>query len=131
GRSPGKIERGNFQRLQALDSVQVGIPAQLLRNRPDIIRAEYQFRNAFELTQSARAYFYPQLTITAEGGFQSLELADLLNPASVFANIIGGLTQPIFQNGTNKRRLEVAKAQQRQALYSLKQTIINAGREVS
>lgn len=131
GRPPSEFEHGEFENLDALDSLEVGIPAQLLRNRPDIIRAEYQFRSAFELTQSARAYFYPQLTITAEGGFQNLELVDLLNPASIFANIIGGLTQPIFQNGTNKRRLEVAKAQKLQALYNLKRTVINAGREVS
>lgn len=131
GRAPGEIHRGAFANLDALDSLNAGVPAQLLRNRPDIIRAEYAFRSAFELSQSARAYFYPQLRITAEGGFQNFELSDLLDPASVFANIIGGLTQPIFQNGTNKRRLEVAKAHQRQALYSFKNTVINAGREVS
>jgi NodT family efflux transporter outer membrane factor (OMF) lipoprotein len=131
GRPPSEIKHGEFESLNALDSLKVGIPAQLLRNRPDIIRAEYQFRSAFELTQSAKAYFYPQLTITAEGGFQNLKLVDLLNPASIFANIIGGLTQPIFQNRTNKRRLEVAKAQQRQALYNFKNTVLNAGLEVS
>lgn len=131
GRPPGDIKRSSFEELHVLDSLEVGVPAQLLRNRPDIIRAEYQFRSAFELTQSARAYFYPQLTVTAEGGFQSFELVDLLNPASVFANIIGGLAQPVFQNGTNKRRLEVAKAQERQAYYTFRNTVINAGREVS
>lgn len=131
GRPPNEIRRSEFEALDALDSLEVGVPAQLLRNRPDIIQAEYQFRSAFELAQSARAYFYPQLTITAEGGFQSFELSNLLNPASIFANIIGGLTQPIFQNGTNKRRLEVAKAQKRQAYFNFKSTVINAGREVS
>jgi len=131
GRPPSDIQRSEFESIDGLDSLHVGVPAQLLRNRPDIIQAEYQFRSAFELTQSAHAYFYPQLTLTAEGGFQSFDVEDLLDPGSIFANIVGGLTQPIFQNGVNKRRLEVARSQQRVAFFTLKNTIISAGSEVS
>jgi outer membrane protein TolC len=107
------------------------VPAQLLRNRPDIIAAEYAFRSAFEQTNNARAYFYPSFRLTAEGGFQSLETKNLFEPGSVFYNLIAGLTQPIFNNGQNKARLKRTKAQQEQALLQLRRAILNAGREVS
>lgn len=131
GRSPGPIERTSLQRQNPIDSLATGVPAQLLRNRPDIIASEYAFRNAFELTNNARAYFYPSFTLTAEGGFRSLDTQDLFQPGSVFYNLIGGLTQPILNRGQNRARLKQSKARQQQALNNLRSTILDAGREVS
>ena len=131
GRPPGPIERTTLAEQAALDSLATGVPAQLLRNRPDIIAAEYSFRSAFQLTNSARAYFYPSLTLTAEGGYQSLELKDLLRPGSLFYNLIGGLTQPIFARGQNRARLLQRRAEQEQALLDLRSSILQAGSDVS
>ncbi|MDR8394031.1 efflux transporter outer membrane subunit [Aliifodinibius sp. S!AR15-10] len=131
GRTPGTIERSSLAEQEPIDSLSTGVPAQLLRNRPDILAAEYSFRSAFELTNNARAYFYPSFTLTAEGGYQSLSTQDLFQPGSVFYNIIGGLTQPLFNNGRNLARLKQSKAQQQQALLQLRSSILNAGREVS
>ncbi len=131
GRPPGPIESTSLAAQEPLSAPDAGIPASLLRNRPDIIRAEYAFRQAFHLTNNARTYFYPSIRLTASGGFRSLILSDLLQPASIFANVIAGLTQPIFNNGINEARLTSAKARQKQALLQLKQTIITAGSEVT
>jgi len=131
GRAPGSIERTSLEQQDPIDSLATGVPAQLLRNRPDIIAAEYNFRRAFELTNNARAYFYPSFTVTAEGGFRSLDTQDLFQPGSIFYNIIGGLTQPIFNKGQNRARLKQSKAQQQQALFQLKSTILEASSEVS
>lgn len=131
GRAPGDIRRTSLNKQEPLDSLATGVPAQLLRNRPDIIAAEYAFRSAFELTNNARAYFYPSFTLTAEGGFQSLETQDLFQPGSVFYNLVAGLTQPIFNRGQNRARLKRTKAQQKQALLDLKSTVINASQEVA
>src|SRR5699024_5358224 len=131
GRAPGTIKRSSLARQDPIDSLAIGLPAQLLRNRPDIIAAENAFRSAFELTNNARAYFYPSFTLTAEGGFQSLETKNLFEPGSVFYNLIAGLTQPIFNKGQNRARLKTSKAQQEQALLELKNTILKAGSEVS
>lgn len=131
GRAPGSIQRGSLSEQEPLDSLSTGVPAQLLRNRPDIIAAENAFRSAFELTNNARAYFYPSFTLTAEGGFRSLETQDLFKPGSVFYNLIGGLTQPIFNRGQNRARLKRTKAQQKQALNRLRSTILTAGSEVA
>ena len=50
---------------------------------------------------------------------------------SVFYNIVAGLTQPIFNQGLNKARMQIAKAQQKEAYYAYQQTLLNAGEEVS
>ncbi|WP_073062354.1 efflux transporter outer membrane subunit [Fodinibius roseus] len=131
GRAPGSIERTSLSEQHPIDSLATGIPAQLLRNRPDIIAAEYSFRNAFELTNNARAYFYPSFTLTARGGYQSLQTEDLFQPGSLFYNLAAGLTQPIFNRGQNRARLKRSKARQKQALLELRSTILDASSEVS
>jgi outer membrane protein TolC len=131
GRTPGDIERTTLADQALLDSLATGVPAQLLRNRPDVIAAEYRYRSAFEGTNSARAAFYPSLTLTAEGGFESLEAGDLLVPGSLFYNLIGGLTQPIFAQNQNEARLDRRRARQTQARLELRRTLLTAGSEVS
>jgi NodT family efflux transporter outer membrane factor (OMF) lipoprotein len=131
GRSPGPIERTTLDAQQPIDSLQTGLPSQLLRNRPDVIEAEYAFRKAFEVTNVARTYFYPSLSITAQGGLYALGVKDFFNAGSLFGSVIGGLTQPIFAQGQNKARLRQDQAAQAQALNSYRSTLLNAGAEVS
>ncbi|AWG27362.1 hypothetical protein FK004_15340 [Flavobacterium kingsejongi] len=83
------------------------------------------------MINTAKTYFYPSLTITAQGGLSDEKLSDFFNTSTLFGNIIGGLTQPIFNKGLNKQRLEIAKAQQQEYLATLKKTLLTAGNEVS
>lgn len=131
GRSSQPIERGSLENQNFDADIKVGVPATLLSNRPDVIASEYGLINAFELTNVARSNFYPSLTLTANGGFQSLELDQLLNANSLFATLVGGLTQPIFNQRRIKTQHEVVKAQQEQALLAFKNTLLTAGNEVS
>ena len=131
GRTPGVIIRDSLNEQQVRTDLQTGIAAQLLSHRPDVQEAEYQLRYNFELTNIAKSYFYPSLTITAQGGFSNLSLSKLFNATSLFGNIIGGLTQPIFNQGINKQRLTVSKAQQEESLAAFQKTLLNAGLEVS
>lgn len=129
---PGKkIERGTFENQNFEPAIQLGVSAQLLRNRPDVVAAEYAFINAFELTNVARSNFYPQFRITATGGFQSIELRDWINTNSLFANILTGLTQPLLNGRQIRTRYEIAKAQNEQALVRFEQSLLNASKEVS
>lgn len=130
GRQPGALNRTKLDEQKTIDSLQTGIPSQLLKNRPDVQQAQYAFRSAFENTNVAHTYFYPQLTITASGGWANLQLKDFFN-GSIFYNIAAGLTQPIFNQGINKARLKTAQAQQLEALYGFQQTLLVAGQEVS
>lgn len=131
GRSFQPIQRGALENQNFDAEIKVGVPATLLSNRPDVIASEYGLINAFELTNVARSNFYPSLTLTANSGFQSLELDQLLNANSLFATLVGGLTQPIFNQRRIKTQHEVAKAQQEQALLAFKNTLLTAGNEVS
>lgn len=131
GRSSQPIQRGSLENQNFDADIKVGVPATLLSNRPDVIASEYGLINSFELTNVARSNFYPSLTLTANSGFQSLELDQLLNANSLFATLVGGLTQPIFNQRRIKTQHEVAKAQQEQALLAFKNTLLTAGNEVS
>ncbi|MVO09666.1 efflux transporter outer membrane subunit [Flavobacterium sp. TP390] len=131
GKAPGAVARSTFEEQQIEADVSVGLPAYLLSKRPDVVAAELNFRNTFELTNVARSYFYPSLTVNATGGLQALELKDWFNTKSIFANIITGLTQPIFNQRQNKTRLEVAKANQQKAYLQYEKALLVAGKEVS
>jgi len=131
GRNPGPIVRGSLAEQEITASLKTGIPAQLLANRPDVQEAEYQFRYGFEMTNMARKYFYPSLTITATGGFTSTDLSQMFNASSVFWSIVGGLTQPVFNQGQNRQRLRVARANQEEYLIAFKRTLLTAGEEVA
>ena len=127
---PGSIDRSTMASQSIPADLATGVPAQLLQNRPDVQQAELAFRGAFENTNLARTYFYPSLTLTATGGFSNLELKNFFDH-SVFYNLAGGLTQPIFNQGLNKARLKTAQSLQVQALNNFQQSLLVAGQEVS
>lgn len=130
GQAPGPVERGVLGTQIIPEKIAVGMPAQLLENRPDVRQAEFNFRVAFESTNLAKTYFYPSLTLTASTGFSNLEIKDFFTN-SIFYSIIGGLTQPLFNNGLNKMRLTTAQSQQLQAYNNFQQSLLVAGQEVS
>jgi multidrug efflux system outer membrane protein len=131
GIMPQHFKRSSLDVQKIEQELKVGVPATLLRNRPDVMAAEYGLIQSFELTNVARSNFYPSLTLTASGGFQSLDFDELFNTNSLFANIVGGLTQPIFNQRKIKTQQEVAVAEQEQALLLFKKTLLTAGSEVS
>ena len=129
--APAKIERSSFQAQKLEPAITVGVPAALLRNRPDVIAAEYNLINNFEMTNVAKSSFYPSLKVTATGGLQSIDIQKWLSANSVFANIVTGLTQPIFNQRQIKTRYEIAKANQEKAYLQFEQSLLTAGKEVS
>ncbi|HBT08134.1 MULTISPECIES: efflux transporter outer membrane subunit [Leeuwenhoekiella] len=131
GQQPGAIERDGLRNQEIETSLKTGVPAQLLVNRPDVRASEFALINAFELTNVARSNFYPSLTLSASGGLQALQIDELFDTNSLFATIIGGLTQPIFNRRSIKTQYEVAQAQQEQARLQFKQALLTASREVS
>lgn len=129
-KTPGSIKRSTLESQEPYRDLHTGVSSLLLRNRPDIQQAEFGFRAAFENTNVARTYFYPQLTLTGQGGLSTLQIKNLFD-MSVFYNIVAGLAQPVFSKGQNKARLRIAQARQKQAYFAYQQTLLNAGEEVS
>lgn len=131
GEAPHQIERSDLEQQEIQTELKTGVPVRLLRNRPDVIAAEYNLVNAFQLTNVARSNFYPALRINASAGFQSLDLSDLLNTNNLFASIAGSLTQPIFNRRQIKTEYEVAQARQEIAFLNFRESLLIASREVS
>lgn len=131
GQNSDTRERGTFEQQSIPPAITLGAPANLLRNRPDVIAAEFNLISNFEQTNVAKSNFYPTLKLTATGGLQSIDLKEWFSANSIFANVITGLTQPIFNQRQIKTRFEIAKANQQKAYLQFEQSLLNAGKEVS
>ena len=129
-KSSGTISRSSLDQQAPYVDLKTGVSTQLLQNRPDIQAAEFGFRSAFENTNVARASFYPSLTLTATGGLSTLQLKNFFDN-SIFYNLIGGITQPIFNRGINKARLRTTEAQQQIAFFNFQQSLLVGSQEVS
>lgn len=133
GRKPGSITRAALKDQSVPSELDYGIPMQMLARRPDVRQAELGFRSAFELTNVARASFYPSITLSTGSmiGYSGLSLAQFFKPENLIANILGGITQPIFARGQLVGQLKIRKAQQEEALLTFQKTVLGAGQEVS
>jgi len=131
GEAPKKIDRSTFESQKIQPQITLGVPANLLRNRPDVIASEYNLISNFEMTNVAKSGFYPSFKITATSGLQSIDLKEWFSANSIFANIVSGLTQPIFNQRQIKTRYEIAKANQEKAYIQFEQSLLTAGKEVS
>jgi multidrug efflux system outer membrane protein len=131
GKPANAIERSTLEEQVLNPEIKLGYSATLLRNRPDVVAAEYNIISTFEQVNVARANFYPTLKLTATGGLQTIDIKEWFSANSLFANIITGLTQPIFNQRQIRSRYEIAKAQQQQAYVQFEQSLVTAGREVS
>lgn len=111
--------------------VKAGIPLSYLAVRPDVRAAERGLAAAYYATNSARAAFYPSLSISAQGGFTNLLGGMVTNPGLWFVQLAGQLSAPLFSRGQNIANLEVAKAKQQQAMNAFEKAVIGASADVS
>lgn len=132
GQPAQSILRGKLENSVVTTNLAVGVPIQLLHNRPDVLSAELALRKAFENTNYAKAQFYPSLTLTSgTAGISALTTKTLFAPESFFYSLVGGLTQPIFNRGVLKANHKIALAQQEQAFNTFQKTLLTASQEVS
>ena len=131
GEPSHEIERTSLSTQNFALNTDVGYPSALLANRPDVKQAEFNLINAFELTNAAKAQFYPSLRITGSTGVQSVDIDKLFSANSVFANVLVGLAQPILNKRQIRTNYEVSLANQERAYLNFRKTILNAGNEVS
>ena len=117
------IERTTIASQNMPVSLQLGYPANLL--------AEYRLINAFELTNAAKANFYPTLRISGSAGIVSGDLDQLFSASSLFGNVVAGLAQPILNKRQIKTQYEVSLANKEIAYLNFRRSVLAAGREVS
>ena len=107
-----------------------GVPMKYLAIRPDVKAAEQAFAIAYYSTNSVRSSFYPNIAISANGGFTNLIGSVIMNPGKWFYQLAASLTMPLFRS-QNIANLKSAKAAQQQALNTFEYTVMSASAEVS
>ena len=129
--TPRNYERGKLADQVMPDDLSIGVPLQMLSNRPDVRSAERSLEAAFYVTNQARSAFYPSIVLSGSAGWTNAAGSIIVNPAKFIANAVGQLTLPLFNRGQNIAQLRIAKAQQEEASLSFQQTLLNAGAEVN
>lgn len=130
-RTPQNVLCSNYTDVKDINmDADAPVSLEALAMRPDVRSAEYQLRASFSNTKVARSQFYPSLKLTASGSWTN-NIGEIINPAKLLLNLIGGLTQPLFQMGQIKAGFEMAKSQQEQAQIAFEQALLQAGSEVA
>ena len=129
--TPHAILRGRLEEQQLPEDLAIGVPVQLLSNRPDVQQAEAALAEAFYATRSARAAFYPEITLSGTLGWTNNGGGAILNPGRWLSSAIAQLTAPLFNKGTNLANLKIAKARQEEAVLCFEQVLLDAGNEVN
>ncbi len=130
GEIPHEIERGTLESQQLPEHLMVGVPVQMLANRPDIRMAEYSLMQAYYATAEARSACYPSLSLSGTAGW-TYNSAAISNPGSLILSAVAQLVQPIFNAGANRARVKIMKSQQEEARLGFQQALLDAGAEVN
>ena len=119
------------QRMFDNQYLRLGVPAQMLEQRPDIRMANAAMEEAFYNTQTARAAFFPTITLTAQGGWTNSAGSMVIDPGKTFLNIVGSLTQPIFARGKIRANYKINRLTEENLQKKYVQTVIDAGNQVN
>ena len=131
GRAPASfMVKGGTMTQVSVPRVTPGMPSELLNQRPDIRQAEAQLAASNFSVESARAAFFPQITLTAQTGVQSAALASLFGPGAWFYTLSAGLTQPLFDGFLLESQLKQAKGVQLQNLQAYRKAVLSAFSDV-
>lgn len=122
GEPAATIRRGTLDSFTMPEQIGIGVPADLLRNRPDVRAAERKMEMAYYNVQMKRGAFFPSIRIDGRGAWA--------NPQTWLVNAIASLVQPIFMQGKLVADLKIAKIGQQKALIGFRQAVIDAGAEV-
>jgi multidrug efflux system outer membrane protein len=131
GHPPQAIQRGRavYDR-QLPPQVPAGLPAEILEQRPDILEAEDKLMAANFRIGEARALYFPDLTLTGNYGYQSVQLHELLtNPSRTWQWMVN-LLQPLFTGWRITSTVKLSEAEKEAAAYQYLQSILTALREV-
>ena len=114
----------------ASPTVPEGIPSELLQRRPDVQFAEANLIAAHADINAARAAFFPAISLTATGGYQSSALSSLFNPGGLLVTLGSDLVQPIFENGLLSGALDFSKAREEELTQAYHKAIVSAFSDV-
>ena len=126
-----QAEGDTGQRMFDTKFLKIGVSASMLERRPDIRLANATMEEAFYNTQAARASFFPSITLSGAAGWTNNSGAGIVDPGKLLWNVVGSLTQPIFQRGSLKANYKIKKLTEEDLQKKYVQTVIEAGNEVN
>ncbi len=106
--------------------IPLGVPSDALERRPDISTAERQMAYQNAQVGIARAAFYPHITLSGGGGWQSREIGPLLNAPSLFWSLGADALEPLVEGGRNRANLAAARAAYQQSVANYRQAVLTA-----
>lgn len=133
GKTPGSLRNrldDDKGLPQPSDKIAVGIPADVLRQRPDIQAAERTLAAETARVGVAEAARYPSFSLSGSIGLEALTLGALGYSGAETWSLLGGITAPIFQAGRLRAQVEIQDAAREQALLAYEQTVLEALRDV-
>jgi outer membrane protein, multidrug efflux system len=107
-------------------SLAIGIPADVLRQRPDVRLAGYQVMAAASATRTVEATRYPSLNLSGSLGLDTTSSSKLFDPESAAASIAGGITSPIFDAGRIRANIAAASASEEQTIENYRKIVLTA-----
>ena len=119
------------QRMFDTKYLNIGIPAMMLEQRPDIRMANHAMEEAFYNTAEARSAFYPSITLSGSAGWTNSAGGFVVDPGKLLLSAIAQLTQPIFARGQLTARKKIAQLTEEDLQKKYVQTVINAGNQVN
>ncbi|QUP56037.1 efflux transporter outer membrane subunit (plasmid) [Ralstonia syzygii] len=111
-------------------AIPVGLPSTLLQRRPDIVAAQERVASANASVGVARAAFFPSLTLAAQGGFQTSDLARFIEAPNLFWAVGSGLAATLFDGGRRQADIARAKAVLDEAGQRYRGTVLAAFQQV-
>jgi len=110
--------------------VPTGIPSEILERRPDVATSERRMAYQNAQVGIAKAAFYPHITLSGSGGWQSRDMATLTNAPSLFWALGGDLLQPIFNGGQNRANLAVKRSAYDESVANYRESVLEAFQQV-
>ncbi len=133
GRTPGSLDLqlgGSHRVPEMISRIAAGVPAEALRQRPDVRAAEHALEAAFARTQSAKRARLPSLNLSGSIGIEALKAGNIFSPEAAIAGILAGLATPMIDAGRIRQNIRAVSSRERQALIAYEATVLNALHEV-
>ena len=130
GSAPADFRIASRRSLPAMPEIRAGLPAEVLNRRPDVRASEQNLRAANARIGVAEAAFYPNFSLSAGGGFESIDAKSFLDWQNRVLSLGAGVAAPIFDAGSNKAAFDAAVSRRDESLAVYKNALLVALREV-
>ncbi|HBJ84340.1 MAG TPA: RND transporter [Verrucomicrobiales bacterium] len=133
GRTPGSLDSrlaASRRVPEMISRIAAGVPAEALRQRPDVRAAERALEAAFARTQSAKRARLPSLNLSGSIGIDALKAGNIFSPEAAIASILASLATPVIDAGRIRQNIRAVSSRERQSLIAYEATVLNALAEV-